>query len=294
VREPEVGEGPHKLHAPFVRTGKPFLVMSPESAEMTKYVAHCMLATKISFINEMANLCERLGADVNEVRRGIGYDQRIGFQFLHPGVGYGGSCFPKDVSAMIALAEEVGLPPRVLRAVEQVNTAQKSVLFEKLKLLLGETLEGKTVAVWGLAFKPRTDDVREAPSLVLIDELLAGGAAVRVHDPEATENVRRIFGDRLTFCDRAYGTAEGADALAVVTEWQEFRNPDFEVLRRLMARPVIVDGRNLYDPDEMERLGFAYACIGRRTVLAAGPGGVGVEADPQPAPHGVYDVPATG
>jgi UDPglucose 6-dehydrogenase len=277
-----------------LRSGKPFLAMSPESAEMTKYVANCMLATKISFINEMANLCERLGADVNEVRRGIGYDQRIGFQFLHPGVGYGGSCFPKDVSAMIALADEVGSPARILRAVDTVNTAQKSVLFEKLKRLLGGNLEEKTVAVWGLAFKPRTDDVREAPSLVLLDELLEAGAAVRVHDPEATDNIRRIYGDRLTYCDRAYGTTEGADALAVVTEWQEFRNVDFEVLRRLMTRPIIVDGRNLYDPEEMERLGFAYAGIGRRTVVPSWLGGIGVGGDTQPLPSTPHEASSPG
>ena len=258
-----------ELHAPFLRSGHPILVMSPESAEMTKYAANCMLATKISFINEMANLCERLGADVNEVRRGIGHDNRIGFQFLHPGVGYGGSCFPKDVCATVALSREVGLPSRIMKAVDEVNKAQKGVLFSKLQSVFDGELTGKTVAVWGLAFKPRTDDVREAPSLTLIGSLLEAGVEVRVFDPEAMENVKPIFGDRITYCDRAYGTTEKADALAVVTEWQEFRNPDFEVLRRLMNRPVIVDGRNLYDPTQMAKLGFIYASIGRRTT---GPG----------------------
>ena len=266
TRDPQVADALAELHAPFLRSGHPFLVMSPESSEMTKYVANCCLATKISFINEMANLCERLGADINEVRQGIGHDERIGFQFLHPGVGYGGSCFPKDVSAMAALSEQVGSPSRILDAVRRVNEAQKALLMAKLVELLDGDLTGKTVAVWGLAFKPRTDDVREAPSLVLIRQLLDAGADVRVFDPEALDNVKEIFGDSITYCDRAYGTAEGADALAVVTEWQEFRNPDFEVLRRLMNCRVIVDGRNLYDPAQMRQLGFAYASVGRQTV----------------------------
>lgn len=269
VREPDSAEVLRELHAPFLRSGHPLLAMSPESAEMTKYVANCCLATKISFINEMANLCERLEADVNDVRRGIGHDNRIGFQFLHPGVGYGGSCFPKDVSAMIALSNEIGAPSRILPAVTAVNEAQKSILLGKLKPLLDGNLADKTIAIWGLAFKPRTDDVREAPSLVLIEQLLSAGASVRAFDPEALENARRIFGERITYCDRAYGTTEGADALAVVTEWQEFRNPDFEVLRRLMNRAVIVDGRNLYEPRQMAQLGFTYASIGRRTVHPA-------------------------
>ena len=269
ARDPEVVEVLRELHAPFLRSGHPLLEMTPESAEMTKYVSNCCLATKISFINEMANLCERLGADVNDVRQGIGHDSRIGFQFLHPGVGFGGSCFPKDVCAMIALSEEVGIPSRMMRAVDEVNESQKRILLTKLLEMLNDNLAGKTVAIWGLAFKPRTDDVREAPSLVLIRSLLECGAAVRVFDPEAMDNVKRIFGDQLTYCDRAYGTTEGADALAVVTEWQEFRNPDFEVLRRLMNRPIIVDGRNLYDPNHMAQLGFTYASVGRRTT---GPG----------------------
>jgi len=210
VREPGVADVLRELHAPFLRSGHPFLVMSPESAEMTKYAANCFLATKISFINEMANLCECLGADINEVRRGIGHDNRIGFQFLHPGVGYGGSCFPKDVCALAALAEEVEHPARILQAVHQVNEAQKEILMTKLLGLFDGKLAGKTVAVWGLAFKPRTDDIREAPSLVLIRQLLEAGAKVRVFDPEALHNVKQLFGDELTYCDRAYGTTEGA------------------------------------------------------------------------------------
>ncbi|OHB68872.1 MAG: UDP-glucose 6-dehydrogenase [Planctomycetes bacterium RBG_13_63_9] len=261
----EVAEVLQELHAPYLRSGHPLLVMSPESAEMTKYAANCCLATKISFINEMANLCECLGADINDVRRGIGHDARIGFQFLHPGVGFGGSCFPKDVSATIAHCDEVGIPSRMMRAVHEVNEAQKNVLLEKLLAMLDGALAGRTVAVWGLAFKPRTDDVREAPSLVLIRQLLQAGAAVRVFDPEAMSNTRHVFADRITYCDRAYDAVEGADALAVVTEWQEFRNPDFRLLRRLMNRPIIADGRNLYDPAQMAELGFTYASVGRQT-----------------------------
>lgn len=265
VREPEVAELLRELHAPLLRTGRPFLVMSPESAEMTKYAANAMLATKISFINEMANLCEKLEADITDVRMGIGHDSRIGFQFLHPGAGYGGSCFPKDVRALIALSQQVGVAPRILQAVDDLNEAQKGVLFQKLYGLFHGELAGKTVAIWGLSFKPRTDDIREAPALVLIRALLEACVEIRVHDPQAMENVRRIFGEQLTYCDRAYGTLEQADALAIVTEWPEFRNPDFEVMRRLLRRPIIVDGRNLYDPLRMAAMGFTYACIGRQT-----------------------------
>jgi UDPglucose 6-dehydrogenase len=263
VRRPEVGRVLRELYAPYLRTEQPFLVMSPESAEMTKYVANAMLSTKISFINEMANLCERMGADINDVRRGIGHDARIGFQFLHPGSGYGGSCFPKDVRALIAMSRELGTPVRIIEAVDGVNEAQKRVLYQKIRKHYGESLKEKTLAVWGLAFKPRTDDIREAPALVLIDALLADGVKVRVHDPEALANVRAIYGDRLVYCDRPYGALEGADGLAIVTEWQEFRNPDFEVMRRLLRQPVIFDGRNLYDPQALTGLGFSYYAIGR-------------------------------
>jgi UDPglucose 6-dehydrogenase len=263
VRKPEVAERLHELYAPFLRTENPFLVMTPESAEMTKYVANAMLATKISFINEMANLCERLGADINDVRRGIGHDQRIGFQFLFPGPGYGGSCFPKDVSALIYLASSLDVPVDLMEAVDSVNDKQKSVLPHKIRNYFGAALKGKCIAVWGLAFKPRTDDIREAPALTLIDAMLEEGVRLRVHDPEAIANVRQIYGDKLTYCDRPYGALEGADGLAIVTEWQEFRRPDFEVMRRLMREPVIFDGRNLYETKTMANHGFKYFGIGR-------------------------------
>jgi UDPglucose 6-dehydrogenase len=268
VRRPEVGDRLHELYAPFLRTDRPFLVMSPESAEMTKYVANCLLATKISFINEMANLCEAYGADINEVRKGIGHDSRIGFSFLFPGVGYGGSCFPKDIRAVIHMAQTRGLPARMMEAVDEVNEAQKDVLVHKILDHFGDEAKGKTVAIWGLAFKPRTDDIREAPALVLIDAMLEAGVSLRVHDPEALANVRAIYGDRLTYCDRPYGALEQADALAIVTEWNEFRNPDFEVMLRLLRQPVIFDGRNLYDPARMASLGFNYHGIGRAAVAA--------------------------
>ena len=263
VRSQEAADRLRVLYGPFLRTERPFLVMTPESAEMTKYVANCLLATKISFINEMANLCERYRADINDVRRGIGHDQRIGFSFLFPGVGYGGSCFPKDIRAVIHMARAKGIPSRMMEAVDAVNESQKDVLAAKILGHFDGESKGKTVALWGLAFKPRTDDIREAPALALIDALLAEGVAVRVHDPEAIPNVRALYGDRITYCDRPYGAIEGADALAIVTEWNEFRNPDFEVMQRLLRQPVIFDGRNLYDPAQMARLGFTYHGIGR-------------------------------
>jgi len=263
VRSPEAAERLHELYKPFLRTERPFLVMTPESAEMTKYVANCLLATKISFINEMANLCEMYQADINEVRRGIGHDQRIGFSFLFPGVGYGGSCFPKDIRAVIHMAQAKGTTSRMMEAVDSVNELQKNVLATKILAHFGGDNAGKTVAIWGLAFKPRTDDIREAPALVLIDQLLAAGVSVRVHDPEAIPNVRALYGEKITYCDRPYGALEQADALAIATEWNEFRNPDFEVMSRLMRNPVIFDGRNLYDPAQMARLGITYQGIGR-------------------------------
>ena len=262
VRSPEAKAKLLELYAPFLRTEKPFLAMTPESAEMTKYVANCLLATKISFINEMANLCEGYGADINDVRKGIGHDQRIGFSFLFPGVGYGGSCFPKDIRAVVHMAKAVGLPSRMMEAVDAVNDAQKNVMFAKLKFQF-QDLPGRTVAVWGLAFKPRTDDIREAPALVLIDALLAVGCAVKVHDPEAMANVRALYGDRLTYCESKYEALKNADALAICTEWNEFRNPDFDEMRRLLKCPVIIDGRNIYDPEKMSQLGFDYEGIGR-------------------------------
>jgi UDPglucose 6-dehydrogenase len=231
---------------------------------MTKYAANAMLATKISFINEMANLCERMGADINDVRRGIGHDERIGFQFLFPGAGYGGSCFPKDIRAIVSMSKQLGLSAPIMEAVDSVNEAQKQVLFRKIREHYGEGLKGRTLAVWGLAFKPRTDDIREAPALSLIEALLVEGVRLRVHDPEAMANVRAVYGDRLVYCDRPYGSLEGADGLAIVTEWQEFRNPDFEVMRRLLSQKVIFDGRNLYEPKTPVSFGFVYYSIGRR------------------------------
>jgi UDPglucose 6-dehydrogenase len=263
ARKTDAAEILRQLYAPFLRTERPFLVMSPESAEMTKYAANAILATKISFINEIANLCERLGADINDVRRGIGHDERIGFQFLFPGVGFGGSCFPKDVRALIFTSRQAELPLHLMEAVDHVNEAQKRVLYDKIRRHYGERLKEKTLALWGLAFKPRTDDVREAPSLVLIDALLNEGVALRVHDPEAIPNARAIYGDRLVYCDRPYGALEGADGLAIVTEWQEFRHPDFEIMRRLMRQAVIFDGRNLYEPAPLIEMGFKYYAIGR-------------------------------
>jgi len=265
VRRPEVGTVLHELYAPFLRTERPFLVMSPESAEMTKYVANAMLATKISFINEMANLCERMGADINDVRRGIGHDVRIGFQFLFPGAGYGGSCFPKDIRALIYLSNQVDMPVAMMEAVDRVNEAQKHVLSDKIRKHYGDALKEKTIAIWGLAFKPRTDDIREAPALVLLDFLLTHGVKVRVHDPEAMSNVRAQYGDKVVYCDRPYGAVEGADGLAIITEWQEFRNPDFEVMRRLLRERVIFDGRNLYEVKTPTSFGFTYYSIGRAT-----------------------------
>jgi UDPglucose 6-dehydrogenase len=267
TRTAEAGEVLRQLYAPFLRNGKPFLVMSPESAEMTKYVANALLATKISFINEAANLCENVGADVNEVRTGIGYDQRIGFQFLHPGPGYGGSCFPKDTRALLATAKRYGGRLRLVEAVDEANEAQKDRLFHKLSELVSP-LGSKSVAVWGLAFKPGTDDIREAPALTLIRQLLDAGAKIRAFDPKAADHVRQVFGDQIDYAADAYDALTGCDALVVVTEWQEFRKPDFAAIRARLKRPVIVDGRNLYEPTAMAQLGFTYSSIGRPTVGA--------------------------
>jgi len=257
------------LYQPYLRTEKPFLAMSPESAEMSKYAANALLSTKISFINEVANLCERAGADINEVRRGIGHDSRIGFAFLFPGAGFGGSCFPKDVRALTALARSFGVTPHVLEAVMAVNERQKNLLAEKIERHFEGKLSDKAVAVWGLAFKPSTDDVREAPSLVLIDRLLAAGATLRVHDPEAMNNIRAIYGDRLVYCTKRDDALLGADALAICTEWKHFIHPDFEEMRRVMRRPVIFDGRNLYNPERLREAGFIYYSIGRPAVTGA-------------------------
>jgi UDPglucose 6-dehydrogenase len=254
------------LYRPFLRTEHPFLVMSPESAEMTKYVANALLATKISFINEVANLCERMEADIDDVRRGIGHDSRIGFAFLFPGAGYGGSCFPKDVQALAAMARGKDIAPRILAAVHETNIAQKRVLGEKIAAHYGGNLSGRRVAVWGLAFKPKTDDIRDAPAIDLIDRLLSGGAVVTVYDPEAMENVRALYGDRLAYAAGPMEALDGADCLAIVTEWGDFRRPDFDDMARRMASRVIFDGRNLYAPQEMRDRGFVYHSIGRPAV----------------------------
>ena len=251
-----------ELYAPFVRTGKPIIFMDIPSAEMTKYAANAMLATRISFMNEIANLCERVGADVDNVRKGIGTDARIGPAFLFPGPGYGGSCFPKDVKALVRTAKECGVPLRVLDSVEEANEAQKHRLFAKLQQCVG-ALKGKRVAVWGLAFKPNTDDMREAASLVLIDELLEAGATVVAHDPVAMHETQRRIGDRITYADTSYEALAGADALVVVTDWNEYRHPDFARIKSALKSPVIVDGRNLYDTKKMQTLGFTYSSIGR-------------------------------
>jgi UDPglucose 6-dehydrogenase len=263
VRSAAVGEILRSLYKPFLRTEHPFLVMSPESSEMTKYVANSLLATKISFINEVANLCERMEADIDDVRRGIGHDKRIGFAFLFPGVGYGGSCFPKDVQALAAMARDKGVAHRILTAVHETNLAQKQVLGEKIVAHFGGQLAGRRIAVWGLAFKPRTDDVRDAPALDLLDQLLAGGAQVTVYDPEAMPHVRAIHGDRLTYAAGAMEALDGAECLAIVTEWGDFRHPDFVEMARRLRSPTIFDGRNLYLPAEMRSRGFVYHSIGR-------------------------------
>ena len=266
VRRPADGEVLRTLYAPYLRTEHPFLVMSPESAEMTKYVANALLSTKISFINEVANLCERIGADIDDVRRGIGHDGRIGFAFLFPGVGYGGSCFPKDVQALAAVARANGIVPRILASVHDTNVAQKRVLGDKISAHFAGDLHGRRVAVWGLAFKPRTDDVRDAPALDLIEHLLAGGARVTVHDPEAMDNVRAIYGDRLTYAAGPMEALDGAECLAIVTEWGDYRRPDFDEMQARLAAKVIFDGRNLYSPAEMRSRGFIYHCIGKSPV----------------------------
>ena len=269
VRRAEIGQLLGDLYAPFLRTEKPFLVMSPESAEMTKYVANALLSTKISFINEVANLCESMEADIDAVRRGIGHDSRIGFAFLFPGAGYGGSCFPKDVKALASMARQHGVEPRILESVDEVNRQQKTVLPSKVEKHFAGQLKGRTIAVWGLAFKPRTDDIRDAPALVLVDRMLQGGAKLQVHDPEAIENVRQIYGDQLSYADLPMDALEGADALVIVTEWGEFRRPDFAEMRKRMKSPVIFDGRNLYDPKQMKAAGFTYHSIGRQPVKSS-------------------------
>jgi UDPglucose 6-dehydrogenase len=254
-----------ELYAPFQRNHERLIVMDVKSAELTKYAANAMLATRISFMNELANLAEKLGADIELVRKGIGSDPRIGFHFLYPGVGYGGSCFPKDVQALIRTAQEAGQALQVLQAVEAANEAQKGVLAQKITRRLGADLSGKTFALWGLAFKPNTDDMREAPSLVLIADLLARGASICAYDPVAAHEAQRILGEnpRIRYAATPMDALDGADALAIVTEWKEFRSPDFEAIKARLKTPVIFDGRNLYDPATPRKAGLEYFPIGR-------------------------------
>jgi len=254
-----------RIYQPFQRTHERFMAMDIRSAELTKYAANAMLATRVSFMNEIANLAEQLGADVEQVRRGIGADPRIGYQFLYPGCGYGGSCFPKDVQALMRTAQEHGVPMRVVEAVDAANRAQKFRLAEKIVARCGEDLGGRTFALWGLAFKPNTDDMREAPSLTIVSELTRRGARVRAWDPVAMPEAARVLAgdDGFSCADDMYGALDGADGLLIATEWRDFRSPDFERMRGALARPLIVDGRNLYDPAEMAGLGFAYEGIGR-------------------------------
>jgi UDPglucose 6-dehydrogenase len=257
-----------RLYKPFLLNGHPILFMDITSSEMTKYAANSMLATKISFINDIANLCEIVGADVDAVRKGIGSDSRIGYKFIYPGTGYGGSCFPKDVQALVRTADEHGYSLDILKAVEAVNYRQKSVLFGKINHHFDGDLKGRKFALWGLAFKPKTDDMREAPSLVIIEKLLEAGAEVVAYDPVAIHEAKRILGDKIEFAKDEYEACIDADAMILVTEWSEFRSPNFKVLKKLLKNKIIFDGRNIYDPAEMAEMGFTYYAIGRKPVIA--------------------------
>jgi UDPglucose 6-dehydrogenase len=260
--DPRGAEVMRELYAPFTRTGAPIMVMDCSSAELCKYAANAMLATRISFMNEVAHVCEQYGANVDEVRRAVASDKRIGPAFLFPGCGYGGSCFPKDVKAILKFAKDKGYTFRILDAVEQVNAAQKQVLVAKMQRHFG-SLKGKTIGVWGLAFKPRTDDMREAPAITIIAALLEQGAKVQAYDPEAMDVAKKHFGSRISYARKSYEALVGADALALVTEWNEFREPDFARMRKLMKAPVVFDGRNIYNPQQMKAHGFTYFSIGR-------------------------------
>lgn len=255
-----------ELHLPFVRNNRPILRMSRMAAELTKYAANAYLATRISFINEIADICQRLGVDVNEVRRGMGWDQRIGHHFLYPGLGYGGSCFPKDVQALVSFGRAAGAACGLLEAVHARNQAQRADMLARIRARLGPDLTGRRLAVWGLAFKPQTDDVREAPALTIIEGLLAAGAEVAVHDPRALEAARRVLGDRVSYHADPYAALPGADALLIATEWMEFRSPDFERIRAELRQPLIFDGRNLYEPATVARYNFEYHSVGRPPV----------------------------
>jgi UDPglucose 6-dehydrogenase len=265
-RTPVAEQKLRELYAPFVDEKRPFLSMSPESAEMTKYVANAFLAAKISFINEMANICEKVCADIEQVRQGIGWDHRIGFEFFRPGLGYGGSCFPKDVRSLTYTARLLGVEPQLLEVIEKVNLVQKQRLIREMELHFPEGLEGKTIALWGLAFKPNTDDIREAPAIILIDHLLRAGAKLKVYDPVATDNVRRIYGKQLTYTATPLEAASHAHALTINTEWQEFKNINCQQLKQQLQQPVVFDGRNVLDPQTMKSLGFTYYSIGREPI----------------------------
>src|SRR5262245_60154678 len=270
---PRTQELMRALYEPFTRQHDRLIVMDIRSSELTKYAANAMLATKISFMNELANIAERVGADIEKVRVGIGSDPRIGYSFIYPGAGYGGSCFPKDVQALVRSARDVGHQPEILAAVESVNNRQKEILFNKMRRHFGDAgLQGRTIALWGLAFKPNTDDMRAAPSRALIDLLIKVGVNVRAYDPVAGAEAKRLYGNEAHFklCRNAYEAAETADALAIITEWQEFRSPDFERLKKLLKSPLIFDGRNLYDPGMVGRFGLTYYAIGRGKILPAG------------------------
>ena len=260
--DPRGAEVMRELYAPFTRTGAPVMVMDCSSAELCKYAANAMLATRISFMNEVAQVCEQYGANVDEVRRAVASDKRIGAAFLFPGCGYGGSCFPKDVKAILKFSKDKGYTFKILEAVEQVNASQKQLLVTKMQRHFG-SLKGKTIAVWGLAFKPRTDDMREAPAITIISALLGLGAKVHAYDPEATDVAKKHFGSQITYARKSYEALVGADALALVTEWNEFREPDFGRMRKLMKAPVVFDGRNIYNPQQMKAHGFTYFSIGR-------------------------------
>jgi len=255
-----------RLYKPFLLNNHPIFFMDVPSAELTKYAANSMLATKISFMNDIANLCELVGADVNSIRKGIGSDSRIGNKFIYPGAGYGGSCFPKDVKALIKTAEESGHPLKILEAVEDVNNRQKSVIFNKIYAHFDGELKGKTIAIWGLSFKPNTDDMREAPALVIIDKLLEIGAKVKAYDPVAMHESQRRIGNKIEYAKDQYEALINADALIVITEWSEFRVPNFDIMKKLMINKLVFDGRNIYDPSEMKENGFSYYCIGRQKV----------------------------
>ena len=269
----EAAELVAELHRPFVRNNKPILVMSRVAAEMTKYAANVYLATRISFINEIADICQRLGVDVDEVRRGIGADSRVGHHFLYPGIGYGGSCFPKDVLALIDVAQKAGVRCDMFAGVHRRNIEQRDGLLRRIVERLGPQMKGRRIAVWGLAFKPKTDDVREAPAIAMIRALLDAGASVAAHDPRAIESARRVFGDRVAFHADAYAALQGADALLTCTEWMEYRSPDFERIQKALKQPLIFDGRNIYDLKLMRRYGFEYYSVGRPAL--ATPGGQG-------------------